>query len=257
MDKKTLAVIGILVIGILGLVGFSMLNRDHFDYSKYDYNTIIPADEASGNLPENIEGSPDAPVILYEYGNYQCTACAPTNPYINKLKEEYGDNLAVVFRHMYLPDHSNASAAAAAANAAAIQGFWKAYKDLLFANLNEWFFATGQTRQSLFEEYFVKASDGNGDLAKFKTDMGSSAVAQKITFDNQIANLRGAEFTPAFYVDDEFVGQRKEDNDGQEITTDQFMDKLRTVIDKHLEAKGIKKAESPVERTQPNQKVDI
>ena len=241
MDKKTLAVLGVIFAGVAALIGFTLMNRDHTDYSNYDFNIIIPADEASGNLPENILGSADAPVVVYEYGNYQCTACAPMNPYVNQLKEEYGDNIAIVFRNTYLPDHSNANAAAAAANSAAIQGYWKEYKDLLFSNLNEWFYSSGQTRQSLFEEYFVKASNGQGDLSKFREDMSSSAVAKKIAFDNAIATRRGADFTPAFYVEDEFVGQRKEDNNGESITTEQFLDKIRAAIDKRLEAKEIKK----------------
>ncbi len=242
MDKKTWIILGALVVCFGALISISVMQGKSAksNYNAYDASTIVAANEDNGFLAENIEGNPDAPVVMYQYGNYQCTACAPMNPYINDLVEEYGDNLAVVFRHTYLTGHSNATAAAAAANAAAIQGYWKEYKDLLFSNQSEWFYSEGQTRQDQLEQYFITASNGVGDLAKFREDMSSDAVQKKIDFDDAMASQIGADFTPCFYVEDTFVGQRKEDNDGQSITTEQFLDKLRAEINKRLEAKGIK-----------------
>lgn len=250
MDKKTWVIIGVLVVAVGALIGVSSWQnsaenkKPKYDYSSFDENSIIEPTDATGNLPENIHGSKDAPVVIYEYGNYQCTACAPMNPIINKLLDEYGDKVALVFRNMYLPAHDNATAAAAAANAAAIQGYWEEYKDLLFANQSEWFYSNANQRQEQFENYFVQVSSGKGDVAKFRSDMGSDAVAQKIEFDNQMADKRGATFTPSFYVEDEFVGQRREDNDGKALTDEQYLDKLRAAIDKRLEAKGIKKQQN-------------
>lgn len=246
MNKKTWIIIGVLVVAFGALLGISIWqkNAEANNITNLTSNIdnpfqILEANEASGNLPENIEGKPDAPVIIYQYGDYQCTACAPMNPYINQLKEEYGDNIAIVFRTTIMSYHQNGTAAASAANAVAQQGYWKEYKDLLFANLNDWYYSDADTRQTQFEEYFMKVSDGKGDLEKFRADMGSDAVRKKIDFDESLAQKTGVEFTPSFYVEDEFVGQRKEDNGGKEITTAQFLDKLRAAIDKRLAEKGI------------------
>ncbi len=242
MDKKTWIVIGVLVAGFASLIGISIWQgkASHVDYSKYEPYSIIAADENTGNLAENIDGNPDAPVLIYEYGDYQCTACAPTNPYINDLIEEYDGKVAVVYRTTIMSYHQNGKAAAAAANAAAMQGYWKEYKDLLFTNQNDWFYSDASQRQTQFEEYFMQVSKNQGNLSKFREDMAGQEVLKKIDFDEAMAEKVGIEFTPTFYVEDEFVGQRKEDNNGEAITTDQFIDKLRAAIDKRLEAKDIK-----------------
>lgn len=236
MDKKTWIVLGVIVLGVGALLSISIMQSksERIDYSGYDHNQIIAANEDNGNYEENIEGSADAPVKIYEYGDYQCTACAPTNPYINQLLEEYGDKVALVFRTTIMSYHQNGTAAASAANAAAKQGYWKAYKDLLFANQNDWYYSDAATRQTQFEEYFVKVSEGKGDLAKFREDMSSEAAQKKINFDEAMADKADVQFTPYFFVEDTWVDQR-------EISMNDFLDKLRAEIDKRLEAKGIKK----------------
>ncbi len=243
MDKKTWVIIGVVVAALGTLIGISIIQNksEHVNYANYEAFSVIAADENSGNLPENIHGKADAPVKIYEYGDYQCTACAPMNPYINKLVEEYDGKVAVVFRTTIMSYHQNGIAAAAAANAAAIQGYWVPYKDLLYTNQNDWCYSSDTERQAQFEEYFLKASDNKGDLEKFRTDMASPAVQTKIDFDEGLAQKINVEFTPTFYVEDEFVGQRKEDNNGVNISPDQFLDKLRAAIDKRLEVQGIKK----------------
>ena len=233
MDKKTGIIIGAIVVAFLALIGISWAqNRAEVDYGAYDLNSVIAADENSGGLAENIEGDPDAPVLLFEYGDYQCTACAPMNPYINELVEEYDGKLAVVFRTYIMSYHDNGVAAASAANAAAIQGYWKEYKDLLYEMQDEWYYAEGEERQQLLERYFEEATDGEGDLARFREDMGSEAVAKKISFDAALSERVGLDWTPTFYLDGELMDQRN-------ITTSEFLDNLREKIDARLEELGV------------------
>ena len=153
-------VVGI-VLAFVALIAITQLqNKADIDYDAYDLNSVIAADENTGGLAENVDGDPDAPVLLYEYGDYQCTACAPMNPYINELLEEYDGKVAVVFRTYIMSYHDNGVAAASAANAAAIQGYWKEYKDLLYETQNDWYYAEGDERQQMFEQYFEQATDG-------------------------------------------------------------------------------------------------
>ena len=220
------------VLAFVALIAITQLqNRAEVDYNSYDLNSVIAADENSGGLAENIDGDPDAPVLLYEYGDYQCTACAPMNPYINELIEEYDGKLAVVFRTYIMSYHDNGVAAASAANAAAIQGYWKEYKDLLYETQNDWYYAEGDERQQMFEQYFEQATDGKGDLEQFRQDMGSKEVAQKIKFDAALSERVGLEWTPSFYLDGELLDQRN-------ITTSEFMDLLREKIDAKLAELG-------------------
>lgn len=220
-------IVGI-VLAFVALIAITQLqNKADIDYDAYDLNSVIAADENTGGLAENVDGDPEAPVLLYEYGDYQCTACAPMNPYINELLEEYDGKVAVVFRTYIMSYHDNGVAAASAANAAAIQGYWKEYKDLLYETQNDWYYAEGDERQQMFEQYFEQATDGKGDLEQFRQDMGSKEVAQKIKFDAALSERVGLEWTPSFYLDGELLDQRN-------ITTSEFMDLLREKIDAKL-----------------------
>ena len=220
------------VLAFVALIAITQLqNKADIDYEAYDLNSVIAADENTGGLAENVDGDPDAPVLLYEYGDYQCTACAPMNPYINELLEEYDGKVAVVFRTYIMSYHDNGVAAASAANAAAIQGYWKEYKDLLYETQNDWYYAEGDERQQMFEQYFEQATDGKGDLEQFRQDMGSKEVAQKIKFDAALSERVGLEWTPSFYLDGELLDQRN-------ITTSEFMDLLREKIDAKLAELG-------------------
>lgn len=236
MDKKTWIILGILVIGFGALLGVSIWqgNSGRIDYNQYDTATVIAADENNGNFGDLIDGDPEAPIKIYEYGDYQCDACAPMNPYINEIIKEYDGKVAAVFRTNIMSYHQNGTAAAAAANAAHLQGYWKEYKDILYSNQNDWFYSNAATRQPQFEEYFMTVTDGKGDLEKFRADMSSKDVQKKIDFDQKISEKANIEFTPTFYVEDQFVDQRGKNRDD-------FLKEMREVIDKKLEEKGIKK----------------
>ena len=182
------------------------------DYSKYDENTIIVADDNTGGLSENVKGGgAEAPVLIFEYADYQCPGCASTNPYMNEIGR----------------------AAAAAANAAALQGYWKEYADLVFANQSEWEAAKGSDRTDLFVKYFNTASKGAGDVEKFKQDMTSEAVAKKIDFDIAMGEKIDVQGTPAYYIDGELVVWK------DATTKDGFIKIFSDIVDKKLAEKGL------------------
>ncbi len=238
MDKKIWIVIAAIVAVFGVVITISMIQKSEenvisVNANDYNLNEIIPASAASGDMPENVVGDPDAPVKIYEYADYQCEGCAAMNPYLNKLVEEYNGKVAVVYRGYVLSYHQNGTAAASAANAAALQGYWKPFKDLLFANQDDWFYATASERQPLFEKYFEEATGGKGDLTKFRKDMQSSKVAQKISFDRALSEKRGLEWTPYIWVEDERM-EREE-------MGAKFMDNARAKIDAKLKELDIEK----------------
>lgn len=236
VDKKTGIILGVLAVGFCALIGISIWqsNANKIDYSDYDNTAVQDPNDDTGGIGDLIDGDPDAPVKIYEYGDYQCDACAPMNPHINELIEEYDGKVAVVFRATIMSYHQNGTAAAAAANAAALQGYWKEYKDTLFSNQNDWFYSSAEERQPQFEEYFMLASNGKGDLAKFRQDMTTTAVQHKINYDEAMASKAGVEYTPTFFIEDKLMDQRGK-------TTTDFLQEMRDEIDHRLEEKGIKK----------------
>jgi Na+/H+ antiporter NhaA len=84
---------------------------------------------------DHVLGDPDAPLVLVEYGDFECPYCGRAQPVVRELVERFGDDLAVVFRHLPLVDvHEHAQTAAEAAEAAAAQGqFWQLH-DAMFAH---------------------------------------------------------------------------------------------------------------------------
>lgn len=253
MNKKTtIAIVIAAVIALFALIGlsFALLPKtsssaddqpfvatyqlsdiralaDNIDYNQFDLDFILNDNPAAGNLPENVKGDPSAPVVIYEYADYQCSYCALMNSYINKIVEDYKGRVAVVFRTYVLTYHQNGVAAASAANAAAQQGYWSAYKDLLFANQDDWFYSTGDTLQEQLESYFYFVSDGKGDIAKFRADMASEAVAQKVAFDLGAGSEMEIGGTPWFFIDGEWI-------ENKNMTPAEYAGKIRSVIDAKL-----------------------
>ncbi len=230
MDKKTWIIIGVIFLGFGGLVGLTMLQRKDevasVNYDEIEETSVIAASEASGGMEENIDGDANAPVLIFDYADYQCEGCAAMNPQLNKLVKEYDGKVAVVFRTYIQSYHQNGTAAASAANAAAKQGYWKKFKDLMFTNQNEWYSATGDERQAMFEKYFREASDEKGDVEQFRKDMASKEVAQKIAFDRGLADKVGLDWTPSIWVGDELIPR--------ESMGSSFLDDMREKIDTKL-----------------------
>ena len=200
-------IIGILVVILLGVATYAIVdaNNKATDYNDYDFYSVIEATDDNGNIGDHVKGDPDAPVLIFEYADYQCPGCASINPRVNKVIEQLDGKLAVVYRSFLLSYHQNGTAAASAAEAAGLQGYWKEYADKLFAEQSEWEGASATERTAIFNKYFEEVSDGKGDLEKFNEDIASEAVSKKINFDMGVGKRVEVEGTPAFYVDGQLI----------------------------------------------------
>ncbi len=78
------------------------------------------------------QGSAKAPVTVVVFADMECPFCAKLEPTLLKLRQKYGDNLRMVFKHNPLPLHSHAAAAAEALESSRQQGkFWEMHDYLL------------------------------------------------------------------------------------------------------------------------------
>jgi len=88
-----------------------------------------------GNEP--VRGPRFAPVTVVVFSEFQCPYCSKVLPTLTALRQRYGKDLRLVFKHNPLPFHKRASAAAHLAIEAFRRkghaGFWAAH-DLLFQN---------------------------------------------------------------------------------------------------------------------------
>lgn len=87
---------------------------------------------------EHVGANPEATVVLTEYSDFQCPACAAFQPVLDETLDLYGDSIRFEYKHFPLPIHKFATNAAIAAEAASQQGKFFEYGALLFENQTEW-----------------------------------------------------------------------------------------------------------------------
>ncbi len=208
-----------------GLIYLS--NRNRINVDAVDTNTILSASEQSGNISDHVFGKADSKVVLMEYGDFQCPGCGGAHPTVQKLTEKYKDQIAFVFRNFPISSkHPNARAAAAAVEAAGLQGKYWEMHNMMYDNQSSWENLGTDQRGTFFVDY---AKQLHLDEAKFKTDMESAGVSQKINFDQALGKKAGADATPTFILD----GKKLQESDWK--TDQQFED----VLMKEMKAKGI------------------
>jgi protein-disulfide isomerase len=145
-------------------------------------------------------GADNATVTLEEFGDYQCPPCAGVSGALNEMEKEFRPNLKIVFRNFPLPVHPHAQQAALVAEAAGLQGkFWEMH-DLLYAQQSQW--SVAPEVDSLFNSY---AGMVGLDLARFKKDLGSDEVRQRISSDQKRGLSAGVEKTPSIFVNGHMV----------------------------------------------------
>ncbi len=213
MSKQAWIIFAAICVAVLG--GLILLSRgNQIDVSKVDETKIIAASAQNGNIGDHVLGTTTGKAILIEYGDFQCPACGSAYPNVKELTEKYKDQLIFVFRNLPLTSlHPNARAAAAAAEAAGLQGVYWDMHDTLYENQDTWTSATAENRLSYFEGYAKTA--GVKDIAKFKTDIESQAVNDKINFDLALTRKIGASATPTMLLN------------GKKIESDIWSDKTK------------------------------
>lgn len=146
-----------------------------------------------GDAP--VRGPAKADVTIVEYSDFQCPFCARVVPTLDQLRETYGDKVNLVYKHLPLRIHPEAPGAAAAAEAARLQGkFWEMH-DKIFA---------GQ-RELSDAKYVEWAREIGLDAERFEKDRKSEAVRARIAKDEAEANRLGVSGTPAFFINGRFL----------------------------------------------------
>lgn len=197
MNKTRWIIFIVVTIGALAsLVIFS--DNSKINVEKTEVNIVQTASKQNGNIADHIFGKVGSKVTLIEYGDYQCPGCGSINPSIVAVAEQYKDQLQFIFRNFPLTDaHPNAKAAAAAAEAAGLQNkFWEMHNKI-YANQSDWENLSGTERTNIFVKY---ATDFDLDSSKFKNDMSSVAVNNKINYDKAIGIKAEVDSTPSYYL---------------------------------------------------------
>jgi protein-disulfide isomerase len=163
-------------------------------------------------------GNPDADIVLVEYADFQCGACAYYHPIVKELMEEYDDRVLYVFRHFPLTSiHQYATLAARAAEAAGRQGqFWE-MADLIFENQPRW------SRGNAPFEFTGYARELGLDMNRFQNDLGSEEVFGRVERSYNSGTRLNITSVPSFFMN------------GEKIMNPRTLDEFRAVIDRRLE----------------------
>ncbi len=193
MDKLKWIIFTVIVVGVFGGIIWLGKGDDTATFTG-DATKIITA----APIADHVLGTEAQKLVLIEYGDFQCPACAKMYPTVHDLTTQFPDKLTFIFRNKPLTQlHPNALAAATAAEAAGLQGKYFDMYDMLYQTQPSWQTASISDRTTLFQNY---AQQLGLDVEKFKTDLGSKDISHKIDRDNATSKTFNVEGTPTFIL---------------------------------------------------------
>jgi protein-disulfide isomerase len=155
----------------------------------------IASTSKPGAQPPHVRGKGGAPVTLEEFGDFECMPCFILWPALRNLENDYGERLAVIFRHNPMPQHSKALDGARAAEAAGLQGqFWEMH-DMLYLQRGLWTRAADPRAQ--FREFARRLQL---DVDRFDKDFDGPEVAARVQADREKAAELKLDRTPVVFI---------------------------------------------------------
>ncbi len=148
---------------------------------------------------DHIRGKVDAPITLIEFSDFECPFCAKFKPTLDRLLDEYPNDVRLVYKHFPLNSiHRQAQSAAEASECAASLGgndaFWE-YHDLLFEN---------QRRLGSYL-YTEIAKEVGVDVDDFNECLKGRVYASKVQADQQMGIRAGVSGTPGTFINGQLI----------------------------------------------------
>lgn len=143
------------------------------------------------NENDHHKNSLRAPVILLQYGDFECPYSAVASTVIDRLMQEYRSDVCFAFRHFPLNGiHASSELASVAAEAAAEQDkFWDMH-NLLFA---------GQENLSRKTIYML-AKKIRLDMDRFQIDMDRYDLLERVRSDHNGGVQSEVQSTPTIFI---------------------------------------------------------
>ena len=142
---------------------------------------------------DHIKGNLEMPVILVEYGDFQCPHCGAAYPMLKQIEKIYAGRMAFVYRHFPLAEiHPFAQAAAVAAEAAGRQGkFWEMHARIF------------ENQDKLGLEMLLELAEHlKLDMNAFAHDFKDPKLFEKVEAHFESGIISGVNGTPSFYINE-------------------------------------------------------
>ncbi len=217
MDPNT-KTIGIIIACIIALViflggAYFFTSGSSSQGSDFPYINVIKS-------TDHITWSPAKKNILVEYSDFECPACKAYHDIINTIEASNSADFQITRKITYVVRdfplfqiHPNAMVAAYAAEAAGKQGKFFEMGDLLFKNQDSWASLPDPA------DYFVTlATQLHLNIDRFKKNMNSDSVKQKVNDDMASGNKAGINATPTFFLN------------GHQLTNIQSADQFKQLL---------------------------
>ena len=155
-----------------------------------------PTVDTGKNDPARIEGDPNAPITIVEFGDYQCPYCGRAETTVQDLLKKYSGKVKLAFRDFPLSAiHPFADGAAEASRCAEAQNkFWPMH-DAMYANQSK------LTKDDLIKTASSLGMNGDAFASCMKADTYKAAIQQ----DMEAGQKAGVTGTPAFFINGRFL----------------------------------------------------
>lgn len=197
MDTKRILTWGGFILGMVVLLfALAKLGSNSTGGGAVGSGLAVPVSDSDW-----FKGSKTATHTIVEYSDFQCPACSSYFPLLKRLVDEHPNDVRLVYRHFPLDQiHPNARAAAWAAEAAGLQGKFFEMHDALFNTQGNW--SSDANPKIYFEDL---AFSLGLDTVKFKADMESQVVKDKVNTAAASGASSGVNSTPTLFFDGKLI----------------------------------------------------
>lgn len=159
--------------------------------------SVIPLSACTEDNPHKRAsiGNPNASIVIDEFSDFECPACANVFPELETVAENNKDIVQLNFYHFPLSYHQYAFLAAEAAECANDQGkFWE-YASTVYTNQN-----------NLTEDNLKTFASNLGlDTTKFNNCLDNGEKKAYIKADTYEGRKRKLSYTPSIYVNKQLI----------------------------------------------------
>lgn len=171
---------------------------------------------AISNVNNPFLGGSEAKVVVTEFSDFSCPACAVLAPTIRELADEYENRIKVVFSGFDI-GHTWSEKGLEAGECAYRQNkFWE-YGDLIFSKQSEW--AAADDAVGKLKEY---AQQLGLNAEEFNSCLDSSGMAGEVQKDIAVGQQKNITSTPTVYINN------------QKVEGAQPIDDFKKIIDEEL-----------------------